>query len=274
MAPISRLAVVAMLASAAFVNAAPILAPMASDAAAPALTKTDSLAAAPGSWNSELSKRGVVGTIDRCTTVGTVALTFDDGPSNYTNELLDILARKKVKATFFINGQNGNSIMAHKAVIERMHKDGHQIASHTWSHQDLATLSVTKMTEEMTKLDNAVKEIIGVRPMFMRPPYGSTNPGVLSLLKKLGYTIVLWDQDTNDWRHPKEVDISFKVYEKALGEANAINQPGHIFLQHDIHEYTVTKLAGMAIDYALEKGFKVVTVGECLGVANTKWYRK
>ncbi|KAF9178387.1 chitin deacetylase [Haplosporangium sp. Z 767] len=273
MAPILRLAVVAMLASAAFVNAAPILAPMDSNAAAPALTKTDPSAATPDSWDSELSKRAGVNIIHRCKIPGTVALTFDDGPSGYTNELLDILASKKVKTTFFINGQNSNNIMKHKAVVKRMHKEGHQIASHTWSHQDLATLSVAKITEEMTKLDNAIKEIIGLRPVYMRPPYGSTNTVALDLLGNLGYTIVLWDQDTNDWRHPKDVDASFKVYENALGKANAVSQPGHIFLQHDIHEYTVKKLAGKAIDYALGKGFKVVTVGECLGVSKSRWYR-
>ncbi|KAG0258108.1 hypothetical protein BG011_003539 [Mortierella polycephala] len=273
MAPITRLAFVAMLFSAAVVNAVPFVAPSDPNGPAPALTQTDSMAAAPESSHPEVFKRAGVNVIERCTKAGTVAITFDDGPFQYTNGLLDILKKKKVKATFFVNGNNNGKISSYKAVVRRAYKEGHQIASHTWSHQDLATLSNKKVTDEMTKLDTAVKSIIGVRPVYMRPPYGSTTPNTQNLLNKLGYTIVLWSQDTNDWRHVTDVGKSMKVYRDVLGKKGEIKKPGHIFLQHDIHKVTATILATQAIDFALSKGYKVVTVGECLGKPKSSWYR-
>ncbi|KAF9178386.1 hypothetical protein BGZ51_005939 [Haplosporangium sp. Z 767] len=270
MAPITRLAFVAMLFSAAVVNAAPFIAPV---DPTPALAQVDSLATAPESLNPEIFKRAGVKIIERCTKKRTVAITFDDGPFQYTNGLLDILKKKKVKATFFVNGDNNGQIGNYKAVIQRAYKEGHQIASHTWSHADLTTLTEEKVIAEMTNLDNAIKGMIGRRPVYMRPPYGSTDPTTQAILAKLGYTIVLWSQDTNDWQHPTDVEASMKVYRSALGAKNAVKQPGHIFLQHDTHQVTATLLATQAIDYARKMGFKVVTVGECLGQPKSKWYR-
>lgn len=136
MAPITRLAIVAMLFSAAFVNAAPALAPSSESAAG---------------VTPELHKRGTVTIITRCKVPGTAAITFDDGPHIYTNALLDILKKKGVKATFFMNGNNYGNIANYATLVKRAHKDGHQLASHTYSHKDLATLSKSAVTKEMTQ---------------------------------------------------------------------------------------------------------------------------
>ncbi|KAF9953898.1 hypothetical protein BGZ72_005082 [Mortierella alpina] len=273
MAPITRLALVAMLASAAF--AVPVIAPN-PNGPPPALSEDiPYVPDAPTSSGPALFKRAVEsGVIMTCSKPGVVAITFDDGPFEYTNQLLDILKAKKVKATFFMNGHNNGEIKNYKSVVKRAYKDGHQIASHTWSHKDLLTLSKSGILKEMKKLDDAIKGMIGVRPIYMRPPYGNRNDFVKKTLTDAGYKIVIWDQDTNDWQHPTEVNKSLDVYKAALGGKDQLKQKGHIFLQHDTHELTALQLAPQAIDYALGLGFKVVTVGECLGQSKSKWYRK
>lgn len=100
------------------------------------------------------------------------AITFDDGPNIWTHELLDYLDLKKVKVTFFVNGQNYNSILdpGMTEVVKRAFAAGHQIGSHTWSHADISQPS-TDLAIEMSKLDDALLNILGVRPGYMRPPY-------------------------------------------------------------------------------------------------------
>ncbi|KAF9350161.1 hypothetical protein BGX26_011623 [Mortierella sp. AD094] len=252
MAPISRLALVAMLFSAAFVNAAPV-------------------STAPGTTH-ELYKRGV-NIITSCTVPGTVAMTFDDGPYLYTSGLLDILKAKGVKVTFFMNGDNYSEITNYAAVVKRAYEDGHQIASHTWDHKDLTTLKKSDITKEMTKLESAFKSIIGVIPTYMRPPYGSVNNLVLSTVSGLGYKIVTWDEDTEDWQHPTDVNASLNLYKKVL-TSSGLKKAGHIFLEHDVNHDTALKLAPEAIDLALSKHYKVVPVATCLGVPQSQWYRK
>ncbi|KAG0369618.1 polysaccharide deacetylase [Gamsiella multidivaricata] len=274
MAPITRLAVLAMLASAAFVNAVPVLAPVEPSGAVPALAASDAFASAPETSSPVLEKRAVATVITKCTKPGTIAITFDDGPSDFTNGLLDILKKKGVKTTFFLNGVNYGNITDRADVVKRAYKEGHQIASHTWSHQDLATLTTSQIKTEMKKLDDAVKKIIGVRPVFMRPPYGSVNDQVLSVLGSQGYKVVTWDKDTEDWKHPTDVAKSLKVYTKIFGTAGEVKKAGHIVLEHDTHELTALSLAPQAIDLAISKGFKVVPVGTCLGVSSSAWYRK
>ncbi|KAF9576824.1 hypothetical protein EC968_003331 [Mortierella alpina] len=276
MAPITRLALAAMLASAAF--AVPVIPPN-PNGPTPAFSEDSTYApvapAASAPPSPALFKRAIEsGVIMTCSKPGMVAITFDDGPFEYTNALLDILKAKNVKATFFLNGHNNGEIKNYKAVVRRAYKENHQIASHTWSHQDLLTLSKSGIRKEMKKLDDAIKGIIGVRPVYMRPPYGNRNDFVKKVLIDDGYKIVLWDQDTNDWQHPDDVNQSLDVYKSALGRKDEIKQKGHIFLQHDTHKSTALELAPQAIDYALSLGFKVVTVGECLGQSKSKWYRK
>ncbi|KAF8975414.1 hypothetical protein BGZ46_009145 [Entomortierella lignicola] len=260
MAPISRLAIVAMLFSAAFVSAAPAVAP----------DTTPALASVPEPSTHFLQKRGV-SIITRCTVPGTLAITFDDGPYLYTSGLLDILKKKGVHVTFFMNGKNYGDIANYQDVLKKAYNDGHQIASHTWDHADLTKLSTSAIKSEMTKLESAFKKYIGVRPTYMRPPYGNYNAAVTKTLSSLGYNIVTWDEDTEDWQHPKDPAKSFALYKKVL-TTSEVKKAGHIFLEHDVNHDTALVLAPEAIDLALSKGFKVVTVGACLGKAQKDWY--
>ncbi|KAK3831550.1 MAG: hypothetical protein J3R72DRAFT_389322 [Linnemannia gamsii] len=259
MAPIARLAMAVLLFSATFINAAPAVTTPQNDREIELFSRAVTEAATG------------IKLVSKCTVPNTMAITFDDGPFEYTKQILKIFKDKKAKATFFVNGDNNGKITDYQDAVKQAYNEGHQIASHTWDHTDLTTLKADGIKAEMTKLDDALRKIIGVAPTYMRPPYGAYNDLVT---KTIGadYTIVMWSQDTNDWQHSTDVEASLKVYKDSVKTAKG--KGGEIFLQHEIYQQTALKLAPKAIDYALKKKWKLVTVGECLGKAKSTWYRK
>ncbi|KAF9337372.1 hypothetical protein BG006_004999 [Podila minutissima] len=269
MAPITRLAAAILVFSSVFVSAAPVLAPLAPNTS----LNTDGAYGSSPSTES-LEKRASYGQVFACKIPGTIAITFDDGPYMFTKDLLDELDKipGSPKVTFFVNGSNNGKITDYASTVKRAYNSGHQIASHTWSHKDMTTLSSSGLKSEMTKLDDAVKKIVGKKPTFMRPPYGSVNDAVLKYLGSAGYTVVNWNLDTEDWDHPLQVAASMSEYRDTIGKPGAINK-GWIALQHDPNELTSKQLGPQAVKYAISQGFKVVTVGTCLGVSKSKWYR-
>ncbi|KAG0335837.1 chitin deacetylase [Podila horticola] len=270
MAPITRLAAAILVFSSVFVSAVPVLAPLAPN---PSLSTDGAYGNSP--TTESLQKRASsYAQVFKCKTPGTIAITFDDGPYKFTKNLLDELDKipGSPKVTFFVNGHNNGDIATYASTVKRAYESGHQIASHTWDHKDLTTLDDAARATEMKDLDTAVKKIIGKRPTFMRPPYGAVNDDVLNYLGDAGYTIINWNIDTMDWDHPTDVPKSLKEYENTIGKSGAKKQ-GWIALQHDPNELTSKKLGPAAVKYAIDHGFKVVTVGTCLGVNKSKWYR-
>ncbi|KAG0284109.1 hypothetical protein BGZ96_011522 [Linnemannia gamsii] len=247
-----RLAIAATIFAAALVSAVPVT----SSSTSPFLQK----------------RSGPAPVIYRCTVPGTIAITFDDGPFLYTNGLLDILKSRAVKATFFFNGNTYGRIEDFAASVKRAYQEGHQVASHTWDHKDLPSLSPSEALAEMTMLEDAFRKIIGVRPTYMRPPFGSVSAPVLEMLGQRNYTAVMWDMDTQDWAHPDDFNASYQLYEALFNKTEELGQPGHIVLQHEVNQVTALQVAPMAIDLALVSGYKVVTVGECLGDPKSNWY--
>ncbi|BCR83316.1 chitin deacetylase [Aspergillus chevalieri] len=237
--------------AASITTAAP--APIASQAASSATAKT---AVAVGA------------VIDRCTTPGTIALTFDDGPFQYTADLLELLSQNGAPATFFLNGQNMGNIYDYAEVVQRMHNEGHQIASHTWSHPYLTSLDYNGIVSQMTQLENAFQEIVGVKPAYMRPPYLATNDVVLGALADLGYHVISCSIDTKDYENDDPSLIA-----NSVNKFNAeLNAGGNIVLSHDVHEQTVYTLAQAMLNEIKARGLTPVTVAECLGDLNG-WYR-
>ncbi|RIA96004.1 Carbohydrate Esterase Family 4 protein, partial [Glomus cerebriforme] len=209
--------------------------------------------------------------ITTCKEPGTVAITFDDGPSKFTHTLLDSLKAMDVKATFFINGNNFGCIYDLADVLIRAKREGHQIAHHTWSHPDLATLTKEQIVYQVKKLEEAFLKIIGVVPKFIRPPFGSgvDSDLVMSTLTELGYTAIVWDTDTNDWQG-RTTAQSLDVYKKASPPPHA-----HIVLNHDTIKNTATNMAPKAFKLMQNRKFKITTVGQCLGISDpNKWYQK
>ncbi|KAG0230719.1 chitin deacetylase [Actinomortierella wolfii] len=222
---------------------------------------------------SELAKRAPTATIiTNCVHPGQVALTYDDGPSPYTQALVDYLNSKNVKATFFVNGNNNGRIEDHATAVHNAYMSGHQIGSHTYSHEDLNTLNNTGIAYQMSTLDNQIKNIIGVRPLFMRPPYGNADERVVSYLTSLGYYVTNWNIDSNDWRYGNDIEKAFSEYTTILSSATAKSR-GYIALHHDTYQSTVQGLTPRVVDYLQTNGYQMVTVGHCLGLEPSQWYR-
>ncbi|KAI5795272.1 hypothetical protein EDC01DRAFT_717283 [Geopyxis carbonaria] len=215
--------------------------------------------------------------VSSCTRPGFIALTFDDGPHIYTAALLDLLKRNGVVATFFLNGQNWGAPITDPtkvALVKRMLAEGHQIASHTWNHPDLATLSAAEVRTQMTDLESALKGIIGKYPTYMRPPYFSCGDTCMSTLRSLGYHVIHSDLDTLDWQNntPGTIQNSKNIFRNAINPSNPATN-SFLPLLHDVHETTVNSLVQDMINAAKAKGYKFTTVGWCMSDNSANWYR-
>ncbi|KAL2061110.1 hypothetical protein VTL71DRAFT_7383 [Oculimacula yallundae] len=192
--------------------------------------------------------------ITRCTAPNTIALTFDDGPWTYHSSIVNALNAAGAKATFFVTGKLYNCIYSQAAVLNATFAAGHQIASHTWDHKGLDTLSASDITTQMSKLETAFSNILGVKPTYMRPPNGATGGQTVNVLRGLGYRIVTWDVDSGDWNKESPASSEKKL---TVGP--------HIVLMHETIPSTASTLAPWTIDWAKKNNLKMVTVAECLG---------
>ncbi|KAJ4422198.1 hypothetical protein N0V82_003168 [Gnomoniopsis sp. IMI 355080] len=238
------------------------------DSTTSAFPSTDYLAQLP---RPELGSEPYGQIITSCTVPGTLALTFDDGPWSYTSDLLDLLKRKGVRATFFVCGSNMAEGQltgyGHPELLRRMVTSGHQIGSHTWAHANPAALSRSDMSRQMYLNEQALVGVLGILPTYFRPPYIEWSAQTLDVMVELGYHVVTLDVDTRDW--VGDYDAAKQNYLGALGWGS----DSKLVLAHDIHERTVYEFAEWMIDTAEERGYRLVTVGECLGDSVDNWYR-
>ncbi|KAM4060598.1 polysaccharide deacetylase domain-containing protein [Hirsutella rhossiliensis] len=182
-----------------------------------------------------------------------------------------MLNENKLKATFFVNGQNFDSITSRGDELKQMLDGGHQIGSHTFSHPDLSKISADEVRTEMTKLDNELATLIGMKPTYMRPPFFSTDDEALQVLGQMQYHVINADIDTKDFEKttPETNDEAFENFKREFGNG------GTISLMHDVHNTTVNQLIPNVINFlnGPGKGKQSMTVGECLGDAPANWYR-
>ena len=179
-----------------------------------------------------------------CREVACVALTFDDGPSFYTEGLLDTLKEHNVKATFFVLG---TQVRIQSETVQRMFREGHQIGNHTWDHPNLTRMSDDQIREQLQQTDNLIAQIIGESTPFMRPPYGAYNDNVLAAS---GLPIIFWSVDPLDWKDRDAATVAARIVDAPAGA---------IILSHDIHKSTVEAVP--AIIAALKsRGIHMVTV--------------
>jgi len=197
------------------------------------------------------------------------AMTFDDGPTQYADAILDLLKERGVKATFFVLGRMYMSSTDYNwsRIVKRMYDEGHVVASHTYSHQDLTSISYQEIRNEMKQLEDAVYSAIGKKPAFMRPPYGSGNgnQNVIQALSDAGYhAAITWNIDSGDWDNK---DIN---YAKNVFSSQAYGQ-GVISLNHLQYngstKDSIIALAKAEMDIMIGKGYKMVTMEECLGMS-------
>lgn len=219
-----------------------------------------------------------------CQKEGTIALTFDDGPyQNYTDHVLDLFKTYGGKATFFITGANIakgqiDTTPALTATIKRMHAEGHQVASHTWTHLDLSAIDATQRKNQMIKLEMALRNILGIFPTYMRPPYSSCTAasGCEKAMADLGYHVVYFDVDTDDYNQltTAKIENSKKWFKGNITANGAVAATSDwLGIAHDIHELTAYSLTEYMLKTLTDLGYKAVTVGECLGDPVANWYR-
>src|SRR5215510_11960513 len=186
-----------------------------------------------------------------------IAMTFDDGPSaTLTPKLLDLLAARHIKTTFFVIGEN---VAEHPEIVERAAREGHEIGNHSWSHPNFGKMSEESVRSQLRRTDDAIKNATGKRPTLMRPPYGSiTDREKHWIHDEFGYDIILWDVDPLDWKRPGPAVVRSRILKET--------RPGSIVLSHDIHPGTIEAMPS-TFDQLEAKGFKFVTVSELIRIA-------
>ncbi|KAL6601989.1 glycoside hydrolase/deacetylase [Neocallimastix californiae] len=205
-----------------------------------------------------------------CTEPNTIALTFDDGPYEFTLDLLDELKENNMHATFFINGYNYwhdlDTDPEKQAILTRAVNEGHQIASHTWRHAIPEVKSEIKPM--MDKLDDVIEKATGYRPKYFRPPKGDCKGECVTDFEDIGYKVIQWDTDTNDWDFKKiGVPARVKLVKKFLAEEFEKKKENYLVLMHDVNDHTVHQIVPWIIENG-PKDYKYVTVAECLGDNN------
>uniref|UniRef100_A0A1D1ZEV8 Putative polysaccharide deacetylase yheN n=1 Tax=Anthurium amnicola TaxID=1678845 RepID=A0A1D1ZEV8_9ARAE len=200
----------------------------------------------------------------KCATPGQVALTFDDGPSQFTPTLLGHLAKENVTATFFVltvsNDEFGKN-------MKQAFDAGHQIALHSSTHADMNKLAPSAILEEYTKNLASVKSIIGLSPATARPPFGNCNPACAKVLQdQMKLNVVQWNCDSNDWQYEGKVADQPKLFSNMQAIINPSNPKTDSFitLQHDIKDYSVAYVPQI-IKMIKDKGYTFVTVEKCIG---------
>ena len=179
---------------------------------------------------------------------GYLALTFDDGPWPGTTEaLLDGLAQRGVKATFFLVGEQ---VADRAETVRRMADEGHQIGLHTWHHVSLQGRTPDEITAQLDRTRAAIRAIVGPVELMLRPPYGFVDDTLRQWAKA---PIIRWSLDTEDWKDPTPSRITADLLRQA--------KDGDIILMHDIFDTSVTA-ALAAVDQLLAQGYQFVTVEE------------
>ncbi|CUA76241.1 hypothetical protein RSOLAG22IIIB_12144 [Rhizoctonia solani] len=222
--------------------------------------------------DTTLVSRAAAQVITQCTVPNTVAITFDDGPYDYIYDISKTLTQAGAKGqvvlfasehgTFFFNGNNFRCIYSAESQerIKFIYGQGHQVASHTWGHQDLSTLSVDQLHDEMWRVEQALQRIVGVTPAFMRPPFGSYNDNVRNVAGARGQKIANWDFDSRDASGASATE-SKQLYDEVIAR-----RPSTILtLNHETHSTTAYDVLPYAIQKLQAAGYKLVTVAECLG---------
>jgi len=162
-------------------------------------------------WNQARSRR-------------VVAFTIDDAPNRYTDDILAVLGRYRVRATFFLIGSH---VTRYPEIARRIVQAGHEIGNHSYFHDYTNNTSLEELEEDIRKAERAIVETVGKVPVYFRPPGGLINERIKKACGNLGYGILLWDVDSRDWDlREKEIQIV----------NNVVNQvrPGSVILLHSL----------------------------------------
>ena len=152
-----------------------------------------------------------------------IALTFDDGPSPYTSQILEILREHKIRATFFLCGLN---VSRFPEIAKQIATDGHTLGNHTYSHPALWFRTRDKIAREIDLTQAAIEKVVGEKPRLFRPPFGVRWPGLMGILQGRQLQMVMWSATGYDWKYDAK-----NIARSATRELH----PGAIVLLHDGH---------------------------------------
>lgn len=188
-----------------------------------------------------------------------IALTFDDGPDrHFTLQVLDILKREQVPATFFVVG---NMTKANPDILKRIDQEGHIIGNHSYSHPQMTKISTISAMTQIDKTNKLIEQTIGKEPALFRPPYGAFNKSLTNEVAKKGMKVIYWDVDTLDWNRRSSQEIFGTIRTHAKG--------GSIILQHSAGNdglAETVKALPQVINHYKAQGYEFVTVDELLEI--------
>lgn len=184
-----------------------------------------------------------------------IAITFDDGPHEMTEKILDLLKKFNVKAAFFCIGKQ---IEQKPEVFKRIISEGHIVGNHSYSHSNLiGFFSTQKMVEEISKTNSTITSILNKRPKLFRPPFGVTNPNIARAAKQLNMKVIGWNIRSLDTVIQDEDDVFNRVKNKVA--------PGGIILLHDTSEKSVMVLERLLL-FLQSENYKIVTIDKLLNI--------
>ncbi|GLB45767.1 putative polysaccharide deacetylase [Lyophyllum shimeji] len=216
-----------------------------------------------GSASPTEKRQSLAQVITRCTKPNTAALTFDDGPWVYLYDVSKALVAANATGTFFFNGNNYECIYNADQIkrVQYAFDHGHQVASHTWSHKDLSTLTWDQIHDEMWRVELALQRIVGVVPAFMRPPFGSYNDLVRQASYIRGQKLVIWDFDSGDSVGATPAQSETDYDDLIAGHPSTI-----LALNHETMETTAHQVLPYAIQKLQAAGYQLVSLADCLGL--------
>jgi peptidoglycan/xylan/chitin deacetylase (PgdA/CDA1 family) len=189
-----------------------------------------------------------------CSQVKCVALTFDDGPSPFTDRLLQILNDNDAKSTFFLIG---NKVAANPAGAKRIADAGMEVANHTWEHPNMTTIPPEDIGSQISKANDAIQAATGQRPKLLRTAGGLINDNVLAAAKQQGMADINWDVIPFDWVNDANTAATTYMLRSQI-------KPRSVVLFHDTYSSTVD-VVYQFIPVLKRNGYHLVTVSQLLG---------
>ncbi len=182
-----------------------------------------------------------------------ISLSFDAAWGNEdTQNLIDIMEKYGVKATFFVVGSWAEK---YPESVKALHDAGHEVMNHSDTHAHFNTLSADEITAEINACSDKIEAVTGVRPTLFRPPYGEYDDHVIATVRGMGIEPIQWDVDSLDWKDLSAADIYKRVTSKAAS--------GSICLFHNAALHTPEALPGI-IEYLLKEGYTIVPISELI----------
>ena len=190
-----------------------------------------------------------------------IALTFDVNwaEDEHIYEILDILNKYDVKATFFIMGKWVNYPEENREKLIKISENGHEIGNHSYVHPSFSKISEERILEELKKTDEIIYDAIGVKPKLFRFPSGDYNERASNYVTNNGYKCIQWDCDSVDWKQVSEESEYKRIIDKV--------KPGSILLFHNNAKYTPKNLEKL-IPKLKEDGYEFTTVGQLIYYEN------